>query len=426
MKKAIGTIHLWLGLISGLVVFIISITGCIYAFEEELKAWAYKGRETVEVPDGGNKKSLTELLSIAQRLSGEDHPIQNITVSTIPNQSYSFRPDQIRNSNAYTHFGEIVYQHKFYLNPYTGGLIKDENTKYEFFTLVLRLHRNLLLNRSVGKMIIGISVILFVILLISGIVLWWPKNKNATKQRFWFRWKDTTQWKRKNYDLHNVLGFYSLFILLPIALTGLVFSFDWFDDSVQWVVNGGKRSPKAEPLYSNSVHIDLLPPLDQILFEVTGSSPEARTFSIRLPDKPGGVVSISAQTSGIRYTREFYQFDQYSGEQLSSTGFEEKTSGEKLRAMNYDIHVGSILGFSGKLLAFFASLISAGLPVTGFLIWIGRKKKEKNKLQNRKKLHGLNSKSRIGSHSKTAKPYYPKSEKPDESIESVSDDYLRS
>jgi len=207
MKKVVSKIHLWLGLASGLVVFIIGITGCIYVFEEELKTFFYKDREVITVPDDAVKKPLSELLLLAQKELGAEHPIQSIEISSASNQTYAFRPVQIRDKNAYTHFGEIVYYRKLYLNPYTGEVVKNENTKYEFFTLVLRLHRNLLLNRNTGSLIIGTSVIFFVILLITGIVLWWPRNKAGIKRRISFTWKRTTQWKRKNYDLHSVFGF---------------------------------------------------------------------------------------------------------------------------------------------------------------------------------------------------------------------------
>ncbi len=70
-------------------------------------------------------------------------------------------------------------------------------------------------------------------------------------------------------------------------------------------------------------------------------------------------------------------FDQYSGKNLKVTTYKDKNNGEKFRFINYDLHVGSILGFPGKVLAFFASLVAASLPLTGFLIWWGRNKKKK-------------------------------------------------
>lgn len=384
MKKVIGQVHLWLGLTSGLVVFIISVTGCVYVFEEELKAWAYTDREEIVAAENAVKKPLSQLLAIAQQEVGKEHPIQNIEVPVAGNQTYSFRPAQIRDNKAFTHFGEIVYQRKVYINPYTGEVVKNENTKYEFFTLILRLHRNLLLNRKVGSIIIGSSVIIFVGLLITGIVLWWPKNKAAMKQRFSFKWKSSTKWKRKNYDLHSVLGFYSYFILLVIAFSGLIWSFDWFENGVIWIANGGAKTEKVKPLYSDTAQVGALP-VDRILFELKRNNREAHTFNISLPEKKVGVVNASARSGiHVRYNIVRYQFDQFTGELLTTTTFGEKTAGEQLRAMNYDIHTGAIIGMPGKILAFIASLISASLPVTGFYIWWGRKKKIKADSPSRK------------------------------------------
>jgi uncharacterized iron-regulated membrane protein len=388
VKKAIRKIHLWLGLASGLVVFIVSVTGCIYVFEEELKAWAYKDRERITVPTPAIKKPLSELLAIAQKEVGENHPIQNIEIPAAADQTYSFRPVPIRDNKAYTHFGEIVYQRKLYINPYTGDVVKNENTKFEFFTLVLRLHRNLLLNRGVGSTIVGSSVIIFVILLITGIVLWWPKNKAAIRQRFYLAWKNTTKPKRKNYDLHNVFGFYGSFILLIIALTGLTWSFDWFENSVQWIANGGVKAKKPKMEYSDTTHLGAAMPIDKILFDVINQNSEAHSFIISLPEKTKGAVNAAARSGiHVRYTTRRYQYDQFTGALLMTTNFNDKNTGEKLKALNYDIHVGAILGLPGKFLAFFASLISASLPVTGFFIWYNRKFKKDRKKKIEKVAH---------------------------------------
>lgn len=385
MKKIVGQLHLWLGLASGLIVFIVSITGCIYVFEQELKDLFYNDRKVVDIPDHGIRKPLSGLLLVAQQEAGDEHPIQNIEVPKEEGHTYVFSPAQIRNNKASTHFGEIVYQHKIYINPYTAEVVKHENTKYEFFTLVLRLHRNLLLNREVGKTIIGSSVIIFVVLIITGIVLWWPKNMAAIRQRISFRWKKTTKWKRKNYDLHNVFGFYSSFFILIIALTGITWSFDWFDHSIQWLANGGEKTKKIKPLKSDTTQVAAILPIDKILTNVKNRNKEAHTFNIGLPEKSSGVVNVTARVGAhVRYSSIRYQFDQYSAAHLTTSTFDEKNAGEKLKAMNYDIHTGAIMNLPGKILAFIASLISASLPITGLFIWIGRTKREKLKVESLK------------------------------------------
>jgi uncharacterized iron-regulated membrane protein len=95
----------------------------------------------------------------------------------------------------------------------------------------------------------------------------------------------------------------------------------------------------------------------------------------------GGSATIYA--TGYRGKETFWnydilQFDQYSGKLLHRANQSEKNAGETIIGMNYDIHVGAILGLTGKIMAFFASLIAASLPITGFIIWRGKGKKKKN------------------------------------------------
>jgi uncharacterized iron-regulated membrane protein len=85
---------------------------------------------------------------------------------------------------------------------------------------------------------------------------------------------------------------------------------------------------------------------------------------------------------GTYYNMDNYYFDQYSGKELTGKGtyagaFKNASGADKIKRMNYDIHVGAVLGLPGKIMAFFASLIAASLPVTGFYIWLGRRKKKK-------------------------------------------------
>ena len=91
---------------------------------------------------------------------------------------------------------------------------------------------------------------------------------------------------------------------------------------------------------------------------------------------------------GTYYNSDFYHYDQFTGKELPATGsyagkFSEAPFADKLVRMNYDIHVGAVLGLPGKFLAFFASLIAASLPVTGFLIWKGRKKRKSKQAADR-------------------------------------------
>ncbi|MEM1002258.1 MAG: PepSY-associated TM helix domain-containing protein, partial [Bacteroidota bacterium] len=226
-KKIIGKIHLWLGLASGLVVFIVSITGCIYVFEKELKGIFRKDRLITEVEEDAVRLSTSILVNNAEALFNHKYKAYSLVVPTSKNETlqvHFFKRRSIEETGLWTWYGqEQQYYYIVYMNPYNGQLVYMENTKWELFTVVEAVHTSLLLG-PIGNRIIAVSVLIFFVLLISGIILWWPHNKKALRMRTWFQWKPKTKWKRKNYDLHNIPGFYVLFLAVIISITGLSWS----------------------------------------------------------------------------------------------------------------------------------------------------------------------------------------------------------
>ncbi|MDD7886946.1 PepSY domain-containing protein [Flavivirga sp. 57AJ16] len=377
LKKTIRKIHLWLGLSSGIIVFILGVTGCLYVFEEELRPLVYADHYKVKERASG-VIPISELLTKAQDALGKSNPINSISISNKKDRSYIFRSfidKPVKNKVWY--WEGIENRKDAFVNPYSGEILKIKKSEFEFFRVVMWLHWSLLLTTPIGQPIVGIATIIFVISLITGLILWWPKNKSAAKQRFWFRWKSTTKWKRKNYDLHNILGFYSMFLVLIIALTGLVWAFDWFDNSVQWVANGGETIERTKlNIESSSSTYAINKPLDFVYQQTLKKHPKAKRYFISIPKD-----STTTQTVFVKYPSRFndiiLHFDQYTGKLLKTISWKDKNNGEKINFINYDIHIGSILGLPGKILAFCLSLITASLPITGFLIWWGRKKKKK-------------------------------------------------
>ena len=380
LKKIVVKLHLWLGLISGLVVFILGITGSIYAFEEEIKDWIYADKLWVDISrEEPQTSSLSSITDIAQTEMGDGFPIQYIRLKSDSRSSYVFY-HSISNAEPSDiwYWDEVERYLAVYVNPYTSEVLKKEDLTFEFFNVIVWLHWSLLLKNEVGQPIVGAATLIFVIMLITGLILWWPNNKKALKVRTWFRWKSTAKWRRKNYDLHNIVGFYSMFLVIFVALTGLMWAFSWFDNGVQWIANGGQTIKKEEfEVVSTSISLTSSHPLDIVHHSLKWNHPKAKTFYINLPQDSTGTIGTYADYKDN--TKDVYiQFDQYSGELLHTGGkWEDKTNGAKVWAYNYDIHTGAIGGLVGKTIAFFLSLFSASLPVTGFLIWWGRNRKKR-------------------------------------------------
>lgn len=375
-KKIIGKLHLWLGLSSGLVVFIVALTGCIYVFSQEITHTLRKDAMYVN-SKGAETLPVSELWENTQKKIGNEYEISSVHVYNDPEKNWTFNCYE-SNEDAITYFGAVEYYQTIYVNPYTGAIAGMYDEKHDFFNLVKFLHWSLLLSTDYGQPIVGWATFIFVLMLISGIILWWPRKKNAVKQRFTFGWKKSTRWKRKNYDLHNVLGFYMASVLLIVAFTGMVWAFSWFEALV-YVVSARSTTP---PVYlrTESVFAEKKDPrsIDFALKQAKATYPNTNGYSLSEGDDSTGVINVYVQQNpGTYYISHSMQFDKYTGAFLGKKEHKDKNFGEKVITANYDIHVGAILGIPGKILAFIASFICSTLPVTGFIIWWGRRNKER-------------------------------------------------
>jgi uncharacterized iron-regulated membrane protein len=369
-KYWVGRIHLWLGLISGLFVCFLGITGCILAFEREIENVTQPYRN-LEVQ---NKPLLppTALKKIADRALPNKHA-HSITYQ--PGKSaqvvyYNFDPE---------------YYYIVFVNQYTGEVIKVKNMNDDFFRIVIMGHYYLWLPPEIGQPVLTTSTLMFVVLLFSGLILWWPKNKAASKQRFTIKWN--AKWRRVNYDFHNVLGFYITWIIIFIALSGMVMGFQWFAKSVYFVSSGGKTLNQFEETYSDTTRNAKLQlnasAADQLWKSYLDADPKFNgSLDVHVPENEKASIEIAKNPDPETYWKADYSyFDQHTLKEIEVKHvfgkLKNATVADKIMRMNYDIHVGSIAGLPGKIIAFFASLIAASMPITGVLIWIGRNKKKK-------------------------------------------------
>lgn len=328
---------------------------------------------------GGKTIPLLLLKTKAQQALNKKVPLLDIEIFNDQRRTVIFRYRE-RNNDASLYTNYFISYDRVYMNPYTGEAVKVENSKWEFFNLVVMMHCTLLLGYW-GKQVITWSTIIFIIMLISGLILWWPRNVAAANKRFRFSWKNNSNWKRKNYDLHQIPGFYISVISIFLALSGLSMILPKLDTAIQYVVNGGSDKTGNKMLYTNHMAgskiavADQTGVLDQMMSASRTAHPEAASYRIFTPKstaEPIVVKNFKDEATHYAYTQT--SFDQASAKPAAQVNFASLSNGEKVHELTYDIHVGAILGLPGKILAFMASFIAASLPVSGFLIWRGRKK----------------------------------------------------
>lgn len=403
MKNFFRDIHLYLGLAAGLVIAIICFTGATLVFEKEWQQSIYPERYKVEA--GTNRASLDKMVAVvAEKVPGAK--VSGVKVFADPTRtveiSYQDPKDKKKGSEKREgkndeagsekgaggkgkkdkkEGGEKEPNNTAFMNPYTGELISLYSHKNSFFFTMFSLHRWLLAG-EVGKVITGVSTFVFLFILITGIILWWPKNQKILKQRLTLKWDGG--WKRVNHDLHIVLGFYTAIFLFAFAFTGLAWSFKWFNDAIYVVTNSENKKP--EPPKSALADNEKTIAFDQVFAAVKSQNPQAEFYNLNKPKEADGAFTVMVKPVNAVHEKatDQYFFDQYSGKLLEAKLYANKNLGQKVRATFYPVHVGSIGGLPGRIVAFLSCIAGVTFPISGIILWLNRLRK-KDKKKNKKK-----------------------------------------
>ncbi|WP_423146666.1 PepSY-associated TM helix domain-containing protein [Rubrolithibacter danxiaensis] len=388
MKVFFRTIHLYLSLIAGLVIMIACFTGAILVFEKELQEAFNPGRYHVE--SLGERLPLDKLQEIVKqeipdaKISGikiYKDPFRTVEVSYTAKKGKQeakekravVKPEDKKGDKKKEGAERREPRKTAYVNPYTGQIVDLYDYRQTFFYDVFALHRWLLGgNDGIGKFIVGVSTFIFLFILLTGIILWWPRTKAILLQRL--KIKTDGSWKRLNNDFHIVLGFYTAIFLFIFAFTGLSWSFKWFNKGIGVVTNSNmeaRENPPASQLINGSKTS-----VEDVYEVINRFIPEASAFNISLPKDSLAVFSVSVNTKKETESDQYF-IDQYSGKIVGKQLFADRNLGQKVRAKIKPVHTGSIFGAYSKIIAFIACIVGTSLPVTGVILWINRIRKRK-------------------------------------------------
>lgn len=371
MKKIFRQIHLWLSVPFGLIITLICFSGAMLVFESEVMEltrhdlYYVKKVEATPLP-------IDQVLEKVAATLPDSVSVTGVNISSDPERAWQVTLSKPRRAS-------------MYVDPYTGEL-KGKYERSAFFMTMFRLHRWLLDSMKAdgsifwGKIIVGVSTLLFVVVLVSGIVIWWPRTKKALKnslnisvgrglRRFW-------------YDLHVAGGMYALVFLLAMALTGLTWSFGWYRTGfykvfgVEVQQGGGHGGASSRGIKSGGKHSSSPYAYWQQVYEqLAEKNPGYK--QIALSD---GVASVSFNGFGNQRASDRYKFNPDNGKIREVVLYEDAEKAGKIRGWIYSIHVGNWGGMLTRLLTFVAALIGAILPLTGYYLWIKRTWRKKRRV----------------------------------------------
>ncbi|QDE87149.1 PepSY-associated TM helix domain-containing protein [Myxococcus xanthus] len=396
-RNIIFWIHLIVGIATGLVIAIMSFTGVVIAFEKQLIEWAERDVRTVQLPSPGAPRLPVEALVERARAARTDGQPSGVTVYPEPTSSVLVSMGR----------GSVTY-----VNPYTGEVLGNGATGLRgFLQWNVEFHRWLAAggdNRAVGKAITGASNAVFLFLAISGLYLWWPRKwtLRAMRPSLWFR--RGLKGKARDWNWHNVIGFWSLPVLIVLTASGMVISYKWASNLV-FTMTGNTPPASQWPPGSASVKVPApevetpRKPMDVLIAEAQKTSPTWSSATVRLGGgaRPGGAPAqggrgpeakgapeakgerggkgnadgLDAVTVTLReadawplFSSKQVSLNPFSGEVAKQETYADYNSGRKLRTWLRFLHTGEALGLMGQLVAAIASLGGVFLVYTGFAL----------------------------------------------------------
>ena len=362
------------------------LTGVLLTYEKQITGWADTRNYKVVAPSANPQQLPVEQLLASAKEKRKSEP------SAITKRNNAYAPVEVS-------FGR---EGTLFLNPYTAEVFGEgSHGVRSFFRTVTDWHRWLGAqgeHRNTMRAITGACNLGFLILVVSGFYLWWPQRLSLKYLRnvIWF--KRGLPSKARDFNWHNVIGFWSAIPLFIIVLSGVVISYTWAGNLVYVIVGETPPAPRSNQAPPN-------PSTQKTPNEPSGSTLGIGSLWTRAEQQVSGWQSITLQLSQSVEAPATFSIDQGNGGQPQKraqlaldrkTGsvvrfepFSSNTRGRQLRTILRFAHTGEVLGIVGQSIA---GLVSGGgmfLVWTGFALawrrlrgWLARRAKSKSGTAN--------------------------------------------
>ena len=356
-------IHLTVGIFVALVVLMMSVTGIILTYEAQLNEWARRDYRSVE--PGSNAMPLSADALIART----DRAEADLTPSSIVLPADPLAPVVVGLGRGNTR----------YVDRYTGEIRGDGDTGMRrFLRAVMYWHRWFAMeddSRAIGRAVTGAANFGFLFLVLSGVYLWWPRSLSlkALRNITWFR--RGLSGKARDFNWHNVIGFWSAIPLVIIVFSGAMISYRWVGDLI-YIAAGDTPPSRSAPATASAdptaeTELPAQPPAERVSYQTLAEAAAAevpgwRTIQVSIPEDPHAPIPVRADTGSGRQPAHWtnLSYNAASGARLSrSTGSESR--GQAARFWLRFAHTGEVYGVIGQTIA---GIVTTG---TAVLVWTG-------------------------------------------------------
>lgn len=358
MRRFWIVVHLYLGLSVGLVFAMSGLTGSFLVFYVEIDRLI-----NPELVISAHHQPMQSYEKIVQKLQ-KTYPTRTkawrLEVPIQPDKPVMvryYKPQETQQHN----FAPLIVA----INPYTLEIINHRFWGEYAATWIYDLHYTLLLDKT-GNTIIAVIAIFCLLSLLSGVYLWWPKQ-SKWRQSLALRWR--IGYLRKLYDIHTLLGIYTLVLLIMLIITGVILAVpNWFTPSINRLSPIFEKPQVASKLIYPAIKITL----DSALQIAQKQFPNAQPRWLETPNSDSGTYLIRLKDTkdiGNRFPQTYVWIDQYSGKVLAIRDIKHNSNGDVVMDWQHPLHSGEAFGMVGRLIVFLSGIIPVILLLTGFLRW---------------------------------------------------------
>ncbi len=419
LRRFFYRLHLWLGLVSGLILFVVCLSGSLYVFREEARRLAAPEFFYVEA-SADQRLSADEIVAKVEAAK-PGKKVGSLTIPESPTRTVAVvlndapkkgekapkgegkggeksgakpekgdkKPQDAGKGGGKPQGGGKNRGETVYVDPYTGEIVGEGATPVdEFFGSVMRLHRYLWFPTEIGRPIVGVATLIYVVLTLTGLLLWLPRTAAAWRRKATWKTALNVRVRRGGwplvFDLHNALGFYTLVPALILATTGLCWSFGWYRDAVGTVLGEAPFKAKSEKPEEIALPDGSPQPasLEDLIAKHNKLDPGAGDVTVTLPQDPettattiqkgpvGGffALAVKNKTQWNRPDGSVVPVERY-GKTVEVERFADKPFGAKIASSIRALHLGEITGLSSKIFFFVVCLIATSFPATGVALW---------------------------------------------------------
>jgi uncharacterized iron-regulated membrane protein len=366
-RKTIFWLHLAAGVMAGSIILVMSATGVLLTYQKQMQSWA-----DLRGLDGSAPSATATVL-----------PVERLIASA--KRAKDAMPTAVRWRNSNDAPVEVVFgrEGSVFVNAYSGAVLSTgAEGMRAFFRGVTDWHRWLAREgeaRESGKKITGAANLLFLFIVMSGFYLWFPRNRtrSAFRNVSWFR--GGLRAKARDFNWHNVIGFWSLVPLFIIVVSGVVISYPWASNLVYKAVGEAPPPPQnAAPARAENDRKEKpkqleLATVEPLIVRAKSQDNGWRLLTMQLePAKGGGVTFNVDRGNGGQPQKRATLVLASSGEVQKWEPFSAGSKGRQLRSILRFAHTGEVLGVPGQTVA---GLVTAGtlvLVYTGIALALRR------------------------------------------------------